>query len=211
MTQTGKPLANAMYIEPHYSEVTLTIECTNNENHHETLMLDIRKKNYFTYKNFQYSIPASKAEHYPHSFWDFPRKLGNFFEQHKTLGSLFDWFKFRKNISAEIGFLYEENNAEPLILKPQTRVFNNVSLDWALINYHLQHNTSFEDAMQDAHDRLKGHQETPLTTWILIAVGIMAIVAVIILISTYTGNHNQTVQQVQNVTFTPSPSPFRRP
>jgi hypothetical protein len=169
-----------------------------NTNYHETFLMDTTKNSSFEYKGKTYNIPAEDTGHYSPSFWDFPRKWGTFFEQHKTTAKFLDWFHFAKNATFEIGYLFLEDNPDPYKIEPP-------DYDWALENYQIQHNTTIEGAMKDADKKLKG-EEKHTSMLMLVGLIIIAIVAVIVAIAYFTGNHAQAAQQIQNVTATIPPS-----
>lgn len=185
----SKPSANAL------NEITVTIQLKEGTNYHETFMMDTTKDNTFEYNGFVYSLSAKDAMHYHPSLLAVDRKLAMFFDMHKTLAMFFDWFNFRNRASYELGFLYEEENPDPL-----TPV-NLSGADFALINRHIQDNTSLEGSAQDADNKLKGAKPLNINLLMLAVVIIVAVVAIIVVISYVAG----PAQVPQNATFTPTP------
>jgi len=187
-----KSLATAL------NEVTITIQKGEKVNYHETFMLDTTRDNFFEYNGTRYLVRPEDAMHYKPSFWAFDRRLAMFFDMHKTLASLFDWFGFRYRTSYELGFLYEEGIPEPI-----TPV-NSAGVDWALINAHLQGNTSIEGAAKDADDKLRGPKPLNINLILLIIVGIIAVVAVIAIVAFLFGG-SAPAPPPQNITASVTP------
>jgi hypothetical protein len=193
----SKPLAPAL------NEVTITIEQKGDKaNFHQTVWFDTTKNNTFTHNFpdrpiYEYKIPIQDAGHYPPGFWQFDKKLGQFYELHKTWGKLFDWFKLAEKGSSDIGFLYQEGTPEPVQLEPTVH-------DFALDNFYLQKNTTVEAAFTDADNKLRGTgNQLGKIAWALII--IFGIVAAVILIYTLTGTP-PPVEPVNNATATIAPS-----
>ena len=182
MTKNLKPLATAL------NEITVTI--TGKVNFHKTFYSN---KQEFMYLGKVYKAPIESTYHYKPSFWALDRKLGYFFQLHKTLASLFDWFNFRKKIVPEIGYCYKIDEPEPMQLKSK---YNE---DWALINYNWKHNSTVEDHFKAADKKLRGDKEGINVNWILI-VGII-VVGIVALIVLLNSNSHQAQQTIQNVTI----------
>lgn len=186
------------------NEVTVTIMSKDvNLNYHETFLLDTTKHHSFLYKGVEYKIPPEATYHYPPSFWAWGTKLAIFFEQHKLLASIFDVFGLRKRACYEIGYLYWENEPEPItVTQPE--------YDWALENYDLQHNTTIEGACRDADVRLKGKVDH--TNWImLIGIVIIVIVALVVLSNVLGGGGGSAPVGVPSPSPTSSPLPVITP
>lgn len=199
MKNNIKPLATTL------SEVTTTIQYQDKVNFHKTVMMNLKEKTVFRYKNDIYDVPASDANHYPHSFWDIPRKLGSFYEQHELLAKFFDWFHFAKKIVPDIGFLYNKG-------EKTSYTFKVISLDAARTAFQIRHNTSLKDHHEAVRIKLLGPQQTPIK-WLLIVGAVIICVIAIVVVLSLNGNHNQSIQTVQNVTspITMPTSPFATP
>lgn len=201
-----KQSANALK-DGHKNEVTVTIQGKDKTNYHETFMLDTSLNHTFEFDGVTYNIPAEDTQHYHPSFWKFDVKLGMFFEKHKLIAKFLDWFKFREKATFEIGYLYEENNVNPLsltpkIYNPQSKQYEDfiTSHNFALINYDLMKNTTFEGKHQEVKNlyRKGGMSMKSIMAFLLI---IIAIVAAVVVASMLFGNQPQP-QTIQNVTTT---------
>lgn len=177
------------------NEVTVTImETSNKVNYHETFMIDTTQHNSFEYKGKKYNMPPQDTGHYPISFWNFGVKLAIFFERHKTLASLFDWFNYRKKAGYEIGYLYWEDNPDPDKMERP-------DYDWALENYKLQRNQTIEGSFRDAERRLRG-KEVAVNRLMIIGLIIIAAIAIIVAVVVITGQGHAPPAPIQNVTGT---------
>ncbi len=192
------------------NEVTATIMWEKKVQYHESFMMDTTQDNSFEYKGKQYHVPPEGTLHYNPSFLNFPYKLGMFYEQHKTLATFFDWFGLRKRAVHEIGYLYQENQADPIDLSELNKQLlgDADGHDWALINNHLYNNTSIEGAMHDADMDLKGSQGLPTSLMLLIGIIIIAIVAAVVVVFVVMGQHPTAVSTIQH---TPIPSIIPKP
>lgn len=191
-----KPSAKALNPK---NEVTVMIKSADNINYHETFLMDTTEKKQFTFKGKSYTIPAQKALHYSPSFWAFGRKLAMFYELHKTLATLFDWFQFRKRANYEIGFLYEEEKSDPVNVKDHF-----LDTDWALDNYNLRKNQTIEGHFKAVDDKLHG-PKNPMGSLMIIAAIIIVAIAAVVIVTMFTGSPHQTAHEIQNVTVTLHP------
>jgi hypothetical protein len=188
MKANSKPLAMPL------NEVTVTIMGNGEKtNYHETFMLNTTINNHFEYNGFTYNIPAEDTGHYLPSFWDFPRKWGMFFEQHKLLAKLIPISRLVKDVSCEIGYLYLEKNADPYEIKAPE------GFDFGVFNYNLQKNTTIEGSMKAADKKLRGDKENHTSMLMIVAMIVVGIVAAIVLVTIMTQPQAAT-QIVQNVT-----------
>ncbi len=190
MKEHTKPLAIPL------NEITVTIEDTEKGkvDYHETFLTN---EDHFEYLGVKYNIPIEDTNHYNTSFWDVQRRLGGFFEMHKTLAGLLDWFNFRKRATVEIGFLYTKGVSDPVEIKAPDE---NVAV-WSDINYDLQNNTTLEEADKDADRALKGKGEPAFNKMVIVALILVAVVAIVALYF-FTHQSHQAVETVQNVTST---------
>jgi hypothetical protein len=186
------------------NEVTVTIMAQQEKtNYHETFMLDLTKENSFEYNGFTYQIPIEETGHYPISFWNIQAKFATFYERHKTLASLFDWFHFRDRATVEVGYLYMTENSKPFTFDdlPEN---HDLKQDWAIQNYMLEKNTTIEEAHREADKRLQGDFGDSINPlWIIL--GIVAIVAVCVVLVAYLatgGGSGGNAQVIQNITDT---------
>jgi hypothetical protein len=182
------------------NEVTVTIKGETSLTYHETFLADLMSVSHFFFNGVRYNLPFFSAGHYEPGFWDFPLKFGMWFEQHKLLGSLFDWFGFRKKAVHMVGFLYDEGTSDPVEITAPP-------IDWALFNNHLKNNTTIEEAYRkDAEKLEENNPQKPFGLLLLIGVVIVVIVVGVVLVTVLTGQHG-TAQALTNSTLTPSPLP----
>jgi hypothetical protein len=161
---------------------------------HKTYMADLTQDNFFEFDGDTYNIPTEKALHYFPSVLDVPRRLGRFFSKHKTLASLFDWFKLGKKSSHELGFIYEYGVSNPLDLNRF-----NLGHDFAKDNWNLRHNRSVSGHYSDIDNKLKGVRSL-LGSWKFLAFLIIAIVIIVTVALLVNGG-------VLNSSPTPTPTP----
>jgi hypothetical protein len=190
------------------NEVTVTIMFDEKLDFHQTFSMDTVKDAHFEYDGDIYVIPAQETGHYPPSFWDVGRRLAAFFELHKTLAMLFDWFQFRKRANLEIGFLYEKGKGDPIKIEDYWRSKAAEKgqayreQDWGLYNYNLERNQTVEGHYRAVDQKLQGPR-SPLTSGIIMALIAVVIVSIVVIVFVTSGHNpatSGTVQTVQNVT-----------
>jgi hypothetical protein len=198
------------------AEVTVTIICKTDKgfiNYHETFIS--HGEDHFEFKGKRYNIPIENTGHYPVGFWNFGRKQAMFFSQHKTFAKLFDWFKLAKNATFEVGYLYNEDNPDPLelIVKNPENYSDKTYLDndwqWSKVNNWITKTRVIPGFYEDVDNKFGNRSRlADMRLWIIL--GIVAIIVVGVVVAVYfaTGHGHQAVQAVTNVTATISPSNF---
>jgi hypothetical protein len=200
---TQKPLATAL------NEVTtIILDFDKKTAYHETFHIDLTQTNTFTYLKQKYNIPKGDATHYQPSFIQVDKKLALFYEQHKTLAGLFDWFGLRHKAVYEVGYIYKKGQADPL-----TNPVNDdskKSYDFALENFNIRHNTVNAARLKAVDDKLKRKQSNSMN-WILIIGAVIVIVVVAIGIFSFMQGNPSQANDIVNATVTPSPVPYFTP
>jgi hypothetical protein len=190
---------------PKNNEVTVTIMFDEKLDFHQTFNMDTASDAKFEYDGDVYHIPAQEIGHYPPSFWDVGRRLATFFELHKTLAMLFDWFQFRKRANLEIGFLYEKGKSDPLKIedywrnKAEEKGESYREQDWGLYNYNLERNQTVEGHYSAVDRKLRG-KGSPLGKMAFLGMIIIAIVIIAVAVAVFTSHGSLNPQTVQNVT-----------
>jgi hypothetical protein len=173
-------------------EITPIIQYPENKNYHKTFMGNVTETPVFGYAHAKYNMTPEAAMYYPISFWQFGRRLGGFFRQHKVWASILDWFHLRDNSNFEIGYLYEKDNPNPIAMEQVSK------LDFGMLNFLLQRSTVHKQVSRDTEAKLRGNTSN-FKSIAIIGIIIIVVVMVMVAISFFMGG-GSAAQQVKNVT-----------